>query len=72
MINSKKMDSCTELFKTLETLPFYSHYIFSVLLSLVNKKHLFTKNLEVHSNDIRSANIFHLHFTNLARYEKSS
>jgi hypothetical protein len=68
MINSKEMDSHTELFKSMEILPFYSH-IFSLLFFLVNNKHLFTKNLAVH-NDIRSANNFHLPFTNLTKYQK--
>jgi len=63
MINLKKMDSC----KTMEILPFYSQYIFSLLFYGVNDKHLFTKNLEVHYHDIRSANIFHLHFTKLTK-----
>jgi len=41
--NSRKMDSCRDLFKTMEILPFYSQYIFSLLLYVVNKKHLFTR-----------------------------
>jgi len=58
MINSKKIVSCTEKFKTMEILDFYSQYIFSLLLYVMNNEHLFTKNLEVHINNIRSANIF--------------
>jgi hypothetical protein len=65
MINSKKMDSCKEFFKTIENLQFYSQYIFSIFIGLVKNKHLFTKNIEVYNHDIRSANNFHLHFTNL-------
>jgi len=45
------MDSCRELFKTMEILPFYSQYTISRLLYVVNNKHLFTKNLEVHNHD---------------------
>jgi len=41
MINSKKMDS----WKTMEILPFYFQYIFSLLLYVVKNKHLFTKKL---------------------------
>ena len=44
VMNSEKMDSCRELFKTMEILPFYSQYIFSLLLYVVNNKHIFTKN----------------------------
>jgi hypothetical protein len=45
-------------------------YIFSLLLYVVNNKHLFTKNLEVHIHDTRSANNFHLPITNLTKYQK--
>ena len=38
------MDSCRQLFKTMEILPFYSQYIFSLLWYVVNNKHLFTKS----------------------------
>ena len=52
------MDSCREPFKTMEILPFYSEYIFSLLLNVVNNKHLFTKNLEVHNHDTNLLIIF--------------
>jgi len=70
MINSKKMDSCTELFKTVEILPFYSRYTYSLLFYVVNNKHLFTKILEVPNHDFRSANNSHPTFTNLTKYQK--
>jgi hypothetical protein len=41
-----KMRSCNELFKTMDILPCYSHYIFSLLLYVVNNKHLFDKKLK--------------------------
>jgi hypothetical protein len=63
MTDSKKMDLLRELFKTMEVLPFYSQCIFSVLLCVVSNKHLFTKNLEVHNHNTRSANNFHLPIT---------
>ena len=72
MTKSKKMDSCRELFKTVEILPSYSQFIFSLLLYVVNSKHLFTKNLEVHNHDTRSANNFHLPITDLTRYQKGA
>jgi len=40
------------------------------MLNVVNNKHLFTKNLEVHNHNIRSTNNFHLPITNLTKYEK--
>jgi hypothetical protein len=72
MINSKKMVSYTELFKTMESLPFYPKHIFSLLLCVVNNKHLYTKNLEIYNKDVSSANIFHLHFINLTKYDKGA
>jgi len=38
----------------------------------VNNKHLFTKNLEVHNHDTRSANNFHPPITNLTKYQKTA
>ena len=42
---SKKMDSFRELFKTMDILPLYSQYLFSLLMYVVNNKHSFTKSL---------------------------
>ena len=66
------MDSCTELLKTMEILPLYFQYLFSRLMYVVNNKHLFTKNLEVHNHDTRIANNFHLPITNLTKYERGA
>jgi len=70
MTDLKKMDSCRELFKAMEILPFYSQYIFPLLLYVGNNIHLFTKNLEVHNHDTRLANNFRLPITNLTKYKK--
>ena len=70
MINLKKMDSCRELFITLEILPFYSQYIFSLLLYVAINKHLFTNDSEVHNHNTRTANNFCLPITNLTKYQK--
>jgi len=37
---------------------------------VVNNKHLFTRNSEVHNHKTRSANNFHLPITNLTTYQK--
>ena len=66
------MDSCRKLFKTMEILPLYSQYMFSLLVFVVNNKHLFTKNSEVHNHDTRSANNFLLPITNLTKYKKGA
>jgi len=68
------MDPCRELFKTMEILLFYFQHIFSLLMYVVKNKHLFTNTLDVYEKDIssaiKSANVFHLHFTNLNKYQK--
>jgi hypothetical protein len=66
------MDSCRELFKSTKIFPLYSQYIFSLLMYVVNNKHLFTRNLAVHNHDIRYAKHFHLPVTNLTIYQKGA
>ena len=39
---------------------------------MVNNKHLFTKNLEIHNHDTKSANNFHLPITNVTKYQKGA
>jgi hypothetical protein len=39
---------------------------------VVNNKHLFIRNLEVHNHDNRSAKNFHLPVTNLTIYQKNA
>jgi len=53
-------------------LPVYSQYIFSLLMYVVNNKHLFTRILEIHNHDTRSAKNFHLPITNLTTYQKAA
>jgi len=63
---------CISLFTTMEILPFYSQLIFSLLLYVVNNKHLFTENWELHNHDTRSASNFHLTTINLNKYQKGA
>jgi len=46
MNKSKKMDSCRELLKTMEILPLYSQYIFSLSMYVVKNKTFIYKKLE--------------------------
>jgi hypothetical protein len=70
--NSKKMDSCRELFKPMKILPFHSQYIFSLLLCIVNNKQLLTKNSEIHYHNTRSINNFYVPITNLTKYQRGT
>ena len=72
MNKAKKMDSCREPFKSTKIIPLYSQYIFSLLMYMVNNKHLFTRNLEVHNHDTRSAKNFHLPITNLTIHQEGA
>jgi len=46
-------DSCHELFKNLEVLPFQSQYIFSLLLFVVKNRELFRSNSDAHNINTR-------------------
>jgi hypothetical protein len=60
------------LFKEIEILPFCSQYILSLSMIAVNNKRLFTKNLEIHSHNTRSANNLHVPAANLTKYKKGA
>ena len=49
-----------------------TQYMFSLLMYVVNNKHLFAKNLEVHNHNKRSAINFYLPTINLTEYKKRS
>jgi hypothetical protein len=48
--NMRQRDSCRETFKNMQIMTLYSQYthIYSVILFIVNNKHLFTPNNEIH------------------------
>jgi hypothetical protein len=48
MTKSGYRDSCRQLFKNWGILPFYSQYIFSLMLFVVRNTHLHTTNQETH------------------------
>lgn len=56
----------------MKILPFYCQYIFSLSMYLVNNKHLFTKNLEIHSHNTRNASNLHVPAANLTKYKKGA
>jgi hypothetical protein len=39
---------------------------------MVNNKHLFTKNLEIHNHDTRKASSFHVPSAKLTKYQKGA
>jgi len=58
--NSWITDSCRHLFKKLQILPFYSQYIYSVLMFVVINRDLFKLNSDIHKISTRYNNDFHL------------
>jgi hypothetical protein len=70
MTNLKRTDSCREVFRTMDILPFYSQYIFSLLLYVVNNKNQFVKNFDIHKFGTRTADNFHFPTTYLSKYQK--
>jgi hypothetical protein len=59
--NSGNRDSCTELFRQTEILPFYLQYLFALILYTVNNKHLFNANMDVHNYETGNKKIFISH-----------
>jgi hypothetical protein len=63
-------ESCHELFKKLQILPFYFQYIFSLLMFVVKNRELFTLNSDIHHIDTIYNNDFHLPSTQLNQFQK--
>jgi hypothetical protein len=70
-INLRDRDSCRNIYiyKTMNILPFYSHYIFSLLMYIDNI-HLFITNQEIHYINTRSNLKFHIPSSNLIKFQK--
>ena len=62
--------SCQELFKKLNILPFYSQYIFSLLLFVEKNINKFTLNSTVHSVNTRHCSDLHLSAVHLTEVQK--
>jgi len=68
--NSRRRDSCWELFKKLEILPLYSQYIFSISIFVIKNKHLFYTNNQIHSIHTRFKTNLHPPTANLTKFQK--
>jgi hypothetical protein len=71
MGNLRSRDSCRNTFKIMKILPFYSQYIFTILIYIINNRHLFITNQEVHNINTRSSLKFHVPGSNLTKFQKS-
>ena len=68
--NTKPRDSYTELFKNMQITTLYSLYIYSLILLVVNNKHLFALNNEIHKYNTRNKNNSHFPSVHLTRVSK--
>jgi hypothetical protein len=66
----KSDHSCRDLFVALGILPFYSQYIFSLLLFLDKNKNQFHVNSEIYHYTTRQKSQLHQPSTNLTKYQK--
>ena len=64
-------DSCQNLFKKLQILHFYSHLIYSLLLSVVKNRNLFKLNSDIHGFSTRCDNDFHLPSAKLKLFQRA-
>jgi hypothetical protein len=67
--NAGTRDSCRDLFKKLQILPFYSQYIYSLPMFVVKNRNLFKLNSDVHGFSKRYDN-FHLPSAKLKLFQK--
>jgi len=70
--NTRRRDSCREVFKSMEIITLYSRYIYSLVLYTINNKHLFDTNNEIHKYKTRNNNNLHLPIANLSKFNKGA
>jgi hypothetical protein len=66
--NSGNRVSCRHLFRKLDILPFYSQYLLSLLIFVINNISLFKTNSELYEINTRNINNFHLSQPRLTLY----
>jgi hypothetical protein len=72
IMSTNSKTSCRALFKYLNMLPFYSQYIFSLLLLVVKNMHLFVINAEIHTINTQHSVNSHLPLVKLTKYKKGT
>jgi hypothetical protein len=70
IMKARNKDSCRPLFRQLNILPFYSQYILSVSIFVVNNLDIFKFNSAIHSINTRQGSNLHLPTDNLAKVQK--
>jgi hypothetical protein len=72
MTNKGSKDSCRDLFKKMEIHPFYSQYIYSMLIYIINNMQLYKMNKDIHNYNTRNNANLHLPNTNLTKLKKGA
>jgi hypothetical protein len=67
---SKKRDSCRDLLKNVKILPFYSQYIFSLIIFVIENKSKYNLNSDIYNINTRQKFNFHQYSTNLSLNQK--
>ena len=68
--NTMPRESCKEIFKNIQIMTLYSQYMYSLILFVVNNKHIFTTNNEIHNHNTRNNNNLHPALSNLTKFNK--
>jgi hypothetical protein len=72
IMNIKTRESCRDIFKKLEILPFYSQYIYSLLLFVINNKDVFNFYIDIHKYTTRFHGNLHVPIINITRFKKGA
>jgi hypothetical protein len=68
IMNTQPTESCREIFKKLEIMPFYSQYIYSLFLYIINNKGVFNFNIDIHKYKTRFHDNLHVPIINITRF----
>ena len=66
-MDCRKKESCRNLFRELKISPSASQNILSLVIFVINNKHQFTTNSEIHNKNTRQLNNFHPPIPNLSK-----
>ena len=70
MMGCRRSASCTNLFRKLKILPLMSQYLLSTMMFIINNKHQFTVNSEIHNINTRQHSNLHQPAPNVTGYKQ--
>jgi hypothetical protein len=72
MTNLGPKDSCRGLFKKMKILPFYSQYIYFMLIHIINNMQWYPMNKDIHNYNTRNNANLHPRNINLTKFQKGA